>query len=174
MDEFYNLDRDIENCPRGWRNLMESETPERIRLPMQWNNIPALQRLCIFRALRPDRLTHALRLYVAEQMGSFYVDNSSVELTQFLSEMTPTTPLCFILSPGVNPLLEVEQLARKLGKTDENGLLTVIGLGQGQETKAEVVLHKAAQYGHWVILQVDICIVFCIAFQVICQLNCFL
>jgi len=49
------------------------------------------------------------------------------------------TPLCFILSPGVNPLIEIEQIARKMGRTTENGRLHMVSLGQGKEANAEKI-----------------------------------
>ena len=52
------------------------------------------------------------------------------------------TPMFFILFPGYSPSKEIEQYARKLGKTVENGNLTLISMGQGQEGPAEAVLDK--------------------------------
>jgi dynein heavy chain len=155
-DEFRHLDRDIESSSKRWRKIIESEFPERERLPQDWKTRSALQRLCVLRALRPDRLSHALRLFIEEKLGSRYVESLTVELSQCVAEMSPTTPLCFILSTGVNPLLEVEQIARKMGRTADNGLLHLVSLGQGQEGNAENVLKKSSEYGHWVILQVII------------------
>lgn len=150
------MDRDIESSSKRWRKIIESEFPERERLPQDWKTRSALQRLCVLRALRPDRLSHALRLFIEEKLGSRYVESLTVELSQCVAEMSPTTPLCFILSTGVNPLLEVEQIARKMGRTADNGLLHLVSLGQGQEGNAENVLKKSSEYGHWVILQVII------------------
>ena len=155
-DEFRHLDRDMESSSKRWRKIVESEFPERERLPNVWKSRSAVQKLCILRALRPDRLSYALRLFIEEKFGSRYVESLSVELAQCIDEMSPTTPLCFILSPGVNPLSEVEQIAKKMNRTTDNGLLHVVSLGQGQEANAEVVLQRASQYGHWVILQVNI------------------
>ena len=153
-DEFRHLDRDIESSAKRWRKIIESEFPERERLPQEWKSRSAIQRLCILRALRPDRLSHALRLFIEEKLGSRYVESLSVELSQCVAEMSPTTPLCFILSPGVNPLIEIEQIARKMARTTENGRLHMVSLGQGQEANAENVLQKSSECGHWVILQV--------------------
>ncbi|NWI85455.1 DYH9 protein, partial [Pitta sordida] len=61
MEEFRNLDRDIEGSAKRWKRFVESECPEREKFPQEWKNKSALQRLCIMRALRPDRLTCALR-----------------------------------------------------------------------------------------------------------------
>ena len=46
-------------------------------------------------------------------------------------ETTKATPIFFILSPGVDPLKEVEGLGRKLGFTTDNGKFHNISLGQG-------------------------------------------
>lgn len=59
-DEFRNLDRDIEASPKRWKKLVESECPEREKLPQEWKNKTPLQRLCMMRALRPDRMMYAV------------------------------------------------------------------------------------------------------------------
>lgn len=46
-------------------------------------------------------------------------------------ETTKSTPIFFVLSPGVDPLKEVESLGRKLGFTADNGKFHNISLGQG-------------------------------------------
>jgi dynein heavy chain len=43
-------------------------------------------------------------------------------------DSTPATPIYFILSPGANPVKEVENLARKNGM-DPNKMLHSIALG---------------------------------------------
>lgn len=61
MDEFHNLEKDIEGAAKRWKTFVESETPERESFPQDWKNKTALQRLCIMRCLRLDRMTNALR-----------------------------------------------------------------------------------------------------------------
>ncbi len=61
LDAFRGLDRDVEGSAKRWRKLVESECPERERLPQDWKNKSPLQRLIILRAFRPDRMTYALR-----------------------------------------------------------------------------------------------------------------
>ena len=60
----------------------------------------------------------------------------------------------FVLSPGVDPLKDVEALGKKLGFTIDNKNFHNVSLGQGQETVAENALDVASKEGHWVILQV--------------------
>lgn len=61
LEAFRGLDRDIEGSPKRWRKLVESECPERERLPLDWKKKNTLQRLIILRAMRPDRMSYALR-----------------------------------------------------------------------------------------------------------------
>lgn len=61
MEEFRNLDRDIEGSVKRWKKFVESECPEKEKFPQEWKNKTALQRLCMMRALRPDRMTYAVR-----------------------------------------------------------------------------------------------------------------
>ena len=64
------------------------------------------------------------------------------------------TAIFFILSPGVDPLKDVEKLGHKLGFSVEEENFHNISLGQGQESVAETALDIAAKNGHWIVLQV--------------------
>lgn len=60
-EEFSGLDRDIEGSSKRWKKLIDSEIPERERLPQDWKNRSEVQQLIILRSLRPDRMIYALR-----------------------------------------------------------------------------------------------------------------
>nr|XP_003818154.3 dynein axonemal heavy chain 9 isoform X2 [Pan paniscus] len=153
MEEFSNLDRDIEGSAKSWKKFVESECPEKEKLPQEWKNKTALQRLCMLRAMRPDRMTYALRDFVEEKLGSKYVVGRALDFATSFEESGPATPMFFILSPGVDPLKDVESQGRKLGYTFNNQNFHNVSLGQGQEVVAEAALDLAAKKGHWVILQ---------------------
>ena len=57
----------------------------------------------------------------------------------------PSTPIFFILSPGVNPLKDVEALGKKLGYTGAHKNFHNVSLGQGQEVVAEAAMATAAK-----------------------------
>lgn len=61
MEEFCNLDRDIEGSAKSWKKFVESECPEKEKFPQEWKNKTTLQRLCMMRAMRPDRMTYAMK-----------------------------------------------------------------------------------------------------------------
>ena len=56
-----NLDRDIEGSAKRWKKFVESECPEKEKFPQEWKNKTSLQKLCMMRGLRPDRMTYAIR-----------------------------------------------------------------------------------------------------------------
>ncbi|EZA54880.1 Dynein beta chain, ciliary [Ooceraea biroi] len=153
-DEFRNLDRDIESSAgKRWKKFVECECPEREKFPQEWKNKTAIQRLCMLRALRPDRMTYAIAAFIEEKLGPRYVETRTVEFAKSFEETSPSTPIFFILSPGVNPLKDVEDLGRRLGVTSDNQNFHNVSLGQGQETVAEQAMDTAAKNGHWVVLQ---------------------
>ncbi|XP_073737824.1 dynein axonemal heavy chain 9-like isoform X2 [Callorhinus ursinus] len=153
MEGFYNLDRDIEGSAKSWKKFVESECPEKEKFPQEWKNKTALQRLCMMRVMRPDRMTYAMRDFVEEKLGSQYVAGRAPDFATSFEESGPATPMFFILSPGVDPLKDVENQGKKLGYTFNNRNFHNVSLGQGQEIVAEAALDLAAKKGHWVILQ---------------------
>jgi len=134
---------------KRWKKFVESEAPEKEKFPQEWKSKTSLQKLCIMRALRPDRMLYALSLFVEEKLGRKYVENRTIEckfkkkifnenkifsilVARSYEETTKATPIFFVLSPGVDPLKEVESLGRKMGFTTDNGKFHNISLGQGE------------------------------------------
>ncbi|XP_066544120.1 dynein axonemal heavy chain 11 [Amia ocellicauda] len=152
-DEFRGLDRDMEGSPKRWKKVVESECPEKEKFPQEWKSKSSLQKLIMMRALRPDRMTYAVRNFVEEKLGAKYTEVRKTEFAKSFKESGPASPVFFILSPGVDPLKDVESLGKKLGFTIDLGKLHNVSLGQGQEAVAEVAMEKASKEGHWVILQ---------------------
>lgn len=51
----------MEGSAKQWRKWVESECPEKEKLPQEWKKKSLIQKLIILRAVRPDRMTYALR-----------------------------------------------------------------------------------------------------------------
>jgi dynein heavy chain len=107
LEQFKLLANDIEGSAKRWQKYCEIEAPENEKLPQEWKNKTALERLCILRALRPDRMVYAVRDFVLQKMGKRYVDASRIPLPKSFEEAGPATPIFFVLSPGVDPVKEV-------------------------------------------------------------------
>lgn len=100
-------------------------------------------------------MTFALSGFVEEKLGKRFVENHSLPFAVSYEESGPATPVFFILSPGVDPLKDVEALGKKLGFTTGDGNFHNISLGQGQEVVAEAAMERSAKEGQWVVLQVS-------------------
>ena len=88
--------------------------------------------------MRPDRLTVALDNFIKRTLpqGEKYVEMDSISsfqdiLVSSLSESTTTTQIFFILSPGANPVKEVEKIGPSMG-IDMNKQFHNVVLGQAK------------------------------------------
>ena len=90
---------------------------------------------------------------MGEKLGKKYTELRAPDFARIYEESSKSIPIFFILSPGVDPLKEVETLGKKLGYTSQAGKFYNISLGQGQEIIAENALETAAKEGDWVVLQ---------------------
>ncbi|XP_075057079.1 dynein axonemal heavy chain 14 [Mixophyes fleayi] len=131
------------------------ENGQRVLRPeasFHWETLTSFQRLILIKVLRPECLTSGVREFVAEKMGTEYVQSSAVNLRAVLEESEATSPLIFILSSGSDPAGQLERLA-----LESRGItlhLDMVSLGRGQGVKAEELINKAKRLkGHWVFLQ---------------------
>lgn len=153
-----NLEKE---SPARFKQWYDDLQPENEKLPLEWKKLETMpfQKLLVLRCMRPDRLTVALDNFIRKVLpnGSKYVDMDSTSsfqdiLSSSLAESTTTTPLFFILSPGANPVKEVEKVAPSMG-IDPNKQFHNVALGQGQDVIAMNKLEIAHKDGHWVMLQ---------------------
>lgn len=61
MEQFFGIDKDIVDYPQRWKLFLECQKIEYEPLPGEWKHCTHLQKLCILRALRPDRLISAIK-----------------------------------------------------------------------------------------------------------------
>lgn len=54
---------------KRWKKFTDSECPEKEKFPGEWKNKNSLQKLCMMRALRPDRMTYAVTYVTASQIA---------------------------------------------------------------------------------------------------------
>lgn len=153
LDAFYGFDRDLDLSMKRWKKFIESESPEMEKLPGEWKNKTPMQKLCILRTLRPDRMIYAASCFVEETMGEKYVGVKTIPFAESFKESCASTPLFFILSPGIDPLQDVEKLGRSMNIAPDYHNFHNISLGQGQERLAEAAIETGNEHGHWVVLQ---------------------
>ncbi len=150
---FNKLCEDIEMHSDEWKEWVDSDRPEDT-LPEAWDGkLSALQKLLLLRALRPDRVTSALAMFVKSTLGEKYIDEEPFNMRATYDDSSTPTPLFFTLFPGVDPGADIEALGADLGYTEANGRYVSISMGQGQEAHAEASLERMAKEGGWVFLQ---------------------
>lgn len=69
-------------------------------------------------------------LYVEEKLGTKYIKKRTIPFETSYEETGPGTPVFFVLSPGVDPLKDVEAVGKKLDFTLTKGNLHNVSLGQ--------------------------------------------
>ncbi|KAG1655351.1 Dynein beta chain, ciliary [Nymphon striatum] len=148
MENFKNLDLDIQESTKRWAKLCTSKSPETEPFPQRWKNITDFQRLCILRCLQPKNITSAIKILELNILKTYLrIFKAAFE------EATSNIPLLFITSPGVDVFPEVESVAKTLGYSHENSNYHTVSLGQDQQIVAEKAIENASKHGHWVILQ---------------------
>ncbi|KAI8900476.1 dynein heavy chain and region D6 of dynein motor-domain-containing protein [Globomyces pollinis-pini] len=153
LEVFRTLASDIEGSSKQWKKYCENEIPENEKLPQEWKNKSPLQKMCILRCLRPDRMTYAVKNFIGMKMGERYITAARVPIAKSFLESGPATPIFFILSPGVDPVKEVELLGKSYSVSEDLGNFHNVSLGQGQEVIAEQKLDQAYANGGWVMLE---------------------
>lgn len=150
---FQGLGDAIQNDPDEWRKWFATEDAERQKLPGDFIKLTSFQRMILLRALRPDRVTNALRTFILESLGEEYVTQPPFNMDSTYAETNSSIPIFFVLFPGVDPTPWVEKLGRANGVSLENGNFINISMGQGQEAYAGESLKKLSTGGGWIILQ---------------------
>ena len=151
-----HVEKEAPNRFKDWYNDL---TPEDEKLPLEWKKLEQMpfQKLLVVRCMRPDRITTAMDNFMRKTLpaGDDYVDCDSTSnfyqiLHSAFMDSTTMTPIYFILSPGANPVITVEELAKSQGVDLKN--LHKISLGQGQDVIALAKLEIGHKEGHWVML----------------------
>jgi dynein heavy chain len=148
-ENFAKLSQDISKNADAWEKWASEEQPEAQDLPRDAKGPvrSGFQKLCVIRAMRPDRMTTAMRDYVRTSMGDHYVDQEAFNLKDIFAESNKVTPIMFILFPGAQPVKDVEAMAK-----ERKVKLKTISMGQGQEPAAEAAFREMSTEGGWLFL----------------------
>lgn len=159
LSQQHPIDDLIESAPR-FREWFNHVSPETEKLPLDWRELDKtfFHKLLPIRALRPDRMLMALEMLQKQVLPNatefLNLDaqlNSYQILEQIYEDSDPTTPIYFVLSPGVDVISDVSKLAIT-NDMIENETFHNISLGQGMDVVAEQKLLEGHKSGHWIML----------------------
>ena len=136
----------------SWISFFVTETPHNDTLPGDWESkLNEFQRLLLVRVMRDDKIMFAVRRYVSNAIGEYFIQSPPFDLEGCYNDSIAVTPLIFILSPGADPTDYLLTLAESKGKRGSG--LRIISLGQGQGPIAERAIENAQRQGDWICLQ---------------------
>ena len=150
---FAELVAAFEANAKDFEDWYDLEAPEMAPLPQGLgDSISPMQRLCVMRCFRPDRVYNAVKLFVMETLGEKYVQPPVLDYARVFGQSAPSMPMIFILSPGADPQADIQLLADERGMSAANKF-KYLALGQGQGPLAEQMLDAGMSRGFWVLLQ---------------------
>lgn len=167
LDEFRKIPESMEKeMPGRFKDWFNEIAPEEVKLPGDWRKLETqpFQKLCVIRALRPDRMTNSLTAFIKNSLpnGEAFVNmDSSASFKEILEsafedatqESQLNIPIFFILSPGADPVKDVETMGKIRGFGGDKNNYFNISLGQGMDKYAEAKLEAGVRDGYWIMLQ---------------------
>lgn len=130
---------------------MACENPVECKLPKEYDeNLTAFQRLMIIKSLREEKLMGLCIRYVKDMLGIKFTVSPPFSLADCFSDSTNLTPLIFVLSPGADPMIYLQGLAKE---KDMDTRLKTLSLGQGQGKEAARIIDEGKRSGEWICLQ---------------------
>ena len=99
-----------------WRTVYDSQAPIMAEWPGSWEKkLTFFQRLMVVRVLRPDRCIAAVQELIVKEMGKNFITPPTFNLEVCFNDSRNSTPIIFVLSPGADPISELQKLAKNMG-----------------------------------------------------------
>ncbi|XP_040273964.1 dynein heavy chain 6, axonemal [Bufo bufo] len=112
--------------------------------------INLFQKLILVKSAMEEKVVFGITEFVINNLGKKFIENPPVDLATLYQDMSPSTPLIFILSTGSDPMGAFQRFAKEKGYLER---VQSISLGQGQGPIAESMIKDAMKSGNWVFLQ---------------------
>lgn len=143
--------------------FFDSTHPETHALAAPWDTkLNSLHKMIVCRCIRPDKIVNAMQNYIGEHLDDRFIEPPPFDLAACYDDSNPLGPLIFVLVPGADPTTALINFADSEGMM--NGRYFAISLGQGQGPKAEALISKGTEAGHWILLQSELMTaIFCTA-----------
>ncbi|XP_070190368.1 uncharacterized protein [Littorina saxatilis] len=135
-----------------WRNLCESDTPELQALPDKMDEVyKPMQRLCVVRAVRSDRLIHAAVVFINSVLGKKYSTDVPPDFSTLQKQSSPTTPIIMIFDTEADTAVKLfTDFANRKQNCHVEIYLT--DNGSAPERVVRKQIQKGMAEGQWVLL----------------------
>jgi len=121
------------NNGQEWKKWYDLEAPEQHPIPNDYSNsLSKYQQLLLMRVIRPDRVVNAIKNFIIDRMSDYYVKSPPLSFEKIFASSTNKTPIVFILSPGADPLSDVQKLVETMGLGQNKFRFLALGQGMGE------------------------------------------
>lgn len=142
---------DLEDNEEAFKKWYDFEKPEQEEPPLQYNKLTPFQILLLLKVFRPDRVINGVKVFIMDHYGNpHFVQAPTISYQKIFNQSTEKSPIVFILSPGADPLSDVQKLAEQMNFIGNK--FKYQSLGQGMEKEASEFVETSASRGHWLML----------------------
>jgi len=154
-ENFNELPEQFERNKEQWKQWIQiTKNPTKLPFPGGLDErITLFQRLLIFKALKPERLSFLCREFIQKKLGKQYAVVKPISMDEIYDDSDNKTPLTFILTQGADPTFSIINFAKTVKGEDLENKMYIISLGQGQDKVALARIQESVQSGAWVMLQ---------------------
>ena len=152
-DTMFKVQKKFNENVDEWKNWYDLEKPEDVELPSGLESeLTPLEKLLVIRVFRKDRVYNAIKNFIKITTGSeTFITPTPMKMSKIFEQSSESTPVLFILSPGVDPSYFVNQYAIEKGYFEKK--YRFMSLGQKQETEAKNMIMDGIKRGLWILLQ---------------------
>ena len=144
LDVFKGFDEDVCRRPDEWKKIFDAAAPQESEYPDGWNELSQLQRMCVLRTIRPDKMKEAMQNFVIAAPGQKFIEPPPFDIEVTFKGSTNASPLLFVLSVGSDPMKALLGFAEKRNMSKK---MSAIALGQGQGPIGERMIEDARGRG---------------------------
>lgn len=150
--DFTGLVSSIVAQPKVWNEWLKSPNALEREMPFGYeHSLSDFQKLIFIKLVRPESLVPFIDRYIQSRLGAAYLPRCFDRLSGVLAEADHRTPVLFIVSPGVDFKVPLQQIVS--AHRIPEAALSQISLGSGQEELAERLLKKACKSGSLLVLE---------------------
>ena len=146
-------DNSDDNSVKSMEINQENERTNSKEVVVEEEGLTKFELLMILKILRPDRVINGIKRFILDffKPNEHFIQSPTPDLCKVLMQSSAFSPIVFILSPGADPISEVETLAKQHGFSGNK--FKYLSLGQNMEAEAEELIDNSSNRGHWVMLQ---------------------
>ena len=144
-----NVERNLDEWERIY-NLQQPQETKEAKWPAPYGDMPLLKIAMFLRVFRPDKVIPIIKKMIVEdkELGPSYIVPPPFDMEKSYSDSTNKVPIIIVLSPGADPMNELQKLGGQY-----RAKIQAISLGQGQAEIAKNSIQFAIENNEWVVLQ---------------------